>query len=218
MHSTLAESPIGRTLAAARLLLIVATLALFARPALAADPRAFTDGLGNEVIGILKVHDMAMPEREHRFRELFTRNFDAPAIGRFVLGTYWQKTSPDEQKRYLDLFSDYVAAIYAVQFSGYQGETFKTIDTQPITGGDAAVRAEIARPEKPPLHIVFRVRPGGEGYKIVDVSVEGVSLIITKREEFASVLGKEGLGGVMTRMQTVVKNTTAAAARAQSDG
>jgi phospholipid transport system substrate-binding protein len=85
----------------------------------------------------------------------------------------------------------------------------KTLDMQPVGSGDTAVRAEIDRPDKPPLHLVFRLRPSAADYKIVDVSVEGASLIVTKREEFGSVLSKEGLSGVMNRMQTVVKNTTA---------
>lgn len=186
-------------------------LALPARPAIAAaDPARFVDDLGAQTIAIIKSSSVGLPERQRRFRALFLQAFDAPTIGRFVLGRYWEKTSDGEKASYLKLFGDYVAAIYAVQFSHYQGESFKTVGVDPIGEGDSAVRAEIAQPGKAPITLTFRARPEGGGFKIVDVTVEGVSLIVTKRSEFASVLGREGLNGVMTRMQQVVNETQTA--------
>jgi len=198
-----------RWLAAPILLIAAATAALFsAAPARAAaeasDPRAFVEHLGDEVVGILKSPDVKVPDRQRRFQTLFVQSFDAPTIGRFVLGQYWQKTSEEQRRSYLELFSDYVAAIYAVQFSHYEGQTFKTTGVQPVAGGDSAVEAEIARAGNPPMKVTFRVRREGVGLKIIDVMVEGVSLIVTKRDEFASVLGREGLDGLMKRMHATL--------------
>jgi len=179
-------------------------------PEAAANPRAFVEGLGGEVVGILKSKDVPLAERQQRFRTLFTEAFDAPVIGRFVLGPYWNGASEEQRRKYLKIFSDYVAAIYAVQFAHYQGETFKTIGMSPLGAGDEAIRTEIDRPGGQPLPVVFRVRGTPGHFKIVDVSVEGISLIITKRDEFASVLKDEGLDGVMQRMKAVIERTKAA--------
>ena len=199
----------GRGLVVAILLLVATVPALFmAAPAKgateASDPRAFVEHLGGEVVGIIKSSDVKLPDRQRRFQALFVQAFDAPTIGRFVLGQYWRKTSEDQRRSYFDLFSDYVAAIYAVQFSRYEGETFKTVGGQPIANGDSAVESEIERSGKPPIKVTFRVRREGDALKIVDVMVEGVSLIVTKRDEFASVLSREGLDGLMRRMHATL--------------
>lgn len=184
----------------------------------ASDPRAFVEGLGAETLDIIKSPGVTIAERQRRFSDLFVRAFDAAAIGRFVIGPYWNKVGEDERTRYLDTFRNYVAAIYAIQFSHYDGQSFRTVSTDPVGNGDTAVPSEIVRPGKPPLRVAFRVRGTPGDFKIVDVTVEGVSLIVTKREEFASVLGKEGLDGVVSRMQAVLKETQARTAASQKQG
>lgn len=168
------------------------------------DPRQFVENLGAEAIDIIKTQNNNMPERQRRFRALFAETFDAPAIGRFVLGQYWSQLSDEERKRYLDLFSNYIAAIYAIQFSHYEGETFKTLSVDTVGSGDSSVRAEIDRPGQQPIPLAFRVRRTSENPRIVDVTVEAVSLIVTKRDDFSAVLSKEGVDGVIKRMQAVL--------------
>lgn len=167
--------------------------------------RAFVDGLGAETLRIIRAENIDTAERQRRFRALFTRNFDTPAIGRFVLGRHWSRVTPEEQKRYLDLMRDYVSTIYAVQFSGYQGVSFRTAGERETSPGESVVQSQIDRPGQPPIRTVFRVVKSDGGYKIIDVMVEEVSLILTKREEFSSVLTREGINGVMTRMQAAIE-------------
>jgi phospholipid transport system substrate-binding protein len=200
----------------AGLLAASAMFCLLATPVRAADgtaddPRAFVQGLGDQVIAIIKSPGVTLPERQRRFHDLFTQSFDADAIGRFVLGQSWNRASDEARKSYVALFGDYVAAIYAIQFSHYDGASFKTASVGPIGNGDQAVNAEIDQPQKPPLQVVFRVRATPQGPKIVDVAVDAVSLIVTKRQEFAEILAKEGLEGIMRRMRTVLDNTRSAA-------
>lgn len=196
---------LGRCLWLSAAVYLLATASVQAAPPNAADdPRAFVESLGAKVLNIIKSPNVTLSERQHRFRELFTQEFEAQTIGRFVLGAYWNRATDEQRKRYLSVFNDYVAAIYAIQFSHYEGEAFKTTGVQTVTDSDNAVQSEIDHPGKPPIQIVFRVRRTTGSFKIVDVTVEGVSLIVTKRSEFASVLNKEGLNGVIERMQTVL--------------
>jgi phospholipid transport system substrate-binding protein len=200
---------------AVRLLLLgivlgaVPVAARAADPEAAQDPKAFIDTLGARVMDIIK-SPMSVRDRQQKFRELFSREFDVPTIGRFVVGRYWNRASPEEQTQYLATFRDYVAAIYAQQFSHYQGEGFKVLSARPVAEGETLVKAEIDRQGNPPIAVEFRVRGTPGTYKIVDVTVEGVSLIITKRDEFSSVLAQEGLKGVMNRMQAALKDVQSA--------
>jgi phospholipid transport system substrate-binding protein len=145
-----------------------------------------------------------MPERQERFRDLFHQAFDVQKIGRFVIGRYWNKATPDEQSKYLEVFGSYVATIYAGQFSQYQGESFKSTGARQTGEGESLVQCEIVRTGNPSIQLGFRVDGSSGAFKIIDVTVEGVSLIVTKRDEFGSVLSQEGISGVIKRMQAVV--------------
>lgn len=171
----------------------------------AEDPGAFVQHLGDEVVGILRQGDKASSDRRDRFRALFASNFDVPAIGRFVLGRHWRTATEEQRSEYLALFREYVVDIYARQFSTYSGETFLVDRQRPLDAGDTLVSTEIRHPTKAPIRVDFRVRPGERGFTIVDVIVEHVSLIVTKRSEFHSILEREGMQGLLSRLRAYVK-------------
>jgi len=181
------------------------TLSMWAMAAVP-DARAFVETLGGRVIGILKTPHIDTTERERRFHALFLADFDAPAIGRFVLGAEWRALKPDQRTQYLQLFGDYVASIYAVQFAHYSGEKLE-VTGETKQGDDTFVETRIDRPSEQPLDVVYRVRDEANSPKIVDVTVDAVSLIVTKRAEFASVIQHYGFDGLMQRMRAAVQRT-----------
>lgn len=178
-----------------------------ATPQSASDPKAFIDGLGADVLSIIKSPNLSQAQRRAKFRDLFSENFDVPTIARFVVGRYWNRASQADQQAYIDTFRNYIAAIYADQFSNYQGQGFKTLGERSLGGDESLVRSQILRPNQPPINVSFRVKGSAGAYKIDDVTVEDVSLIITKRDEFASILEQDGLKGVTQRMQSILNNT-----------
>jgi len=173
--------------------------------ATASDPKGFIDSLGASVLDIIRSPNLSQAERRDRFLTLFSDNFDVPTIGRFVAGRYWNRASPEDQQKYLDTFRNYVAAIYADQFSHYQGEGFKTTAVRQLSEGENLVTAQIERPNQPPISVQFRVKGSSGSFKIDDVTVENVSLIVTKRDEFSSILEQGGLKGATDRMQAALK-------------
>jgi phospholipid transport system substrate-binding protein len=200
----LSSRRIVQGLSAALVACLMLSAAALGQPEAAKDPRTFVDTLGGEVLAIIKSPNISMAERQQRFRDLFNRAFDVPKIGRFVVGRYWNRANADEQAKYLEVFARYVSTIYATQFSQYQGESFKTIGARQIGDGESVVQSEIVRAGNPSIQVGFRVDASSGSFKIIDVTVEGVSLIVTKRDEFGSVLAQEGISGVIKRMQAVV--------------
>jgi phospholipid transport system substrate-binding protein len=117
-----------------------------------------------------------------------------PEIGRFVLGRYWNVATPDQQQQYLKLFGTYVVAIYANRFSQYSGERFTVGTSQPNPDG-ATVSSQIIRPSGgPPINIAWKIAKTGASYKIRDVVVENLSMTVTQRAEFSSVVERGGGG------------------------
>ena len=169
--------------------------ALSVTPARAADdPAAFIQNLGDQAILILQNKQLGQKEREAQFNKLFTEGFDVAEIGRFVLGRYWTVATPDQQQQYLKLFGTYVVAVYANRFSQYSGEKFTVAGSQPTPDG-ASVASQIIRPNGgPPINIVWKIAKENGGFKIRDVVAENLSMTITQRAEFASVVERGGGG------------------------
>jgi phospholipid transport system substrate-binding protein len=182
-----------RASAVSRILLILATILVVpaAQPAAAAEsPKALVEMLGDKAIRSL-TGNVQREERESRFRTLLREGFDVPAIGRFTLGRYWRQASPAQQQEYLTLFEKFIVQAYAARFAEYSGEQFKV--TGERADGDATVvQSEVAKPGAQPAKVDWRVAQTGGQPKIVDVVVEGVSMAVTQRSEFASVIQRNG--------------------------
>ncbi|HVJ51178.1 MAG TPA: ABC transporter substrate-binding protein [Aliidongia sp.] len=173
--------------------LALATLGL-TQPSQAAtsDPTGFVQDLGDQSIKILK-GSTDLGTRKAAFSKIFTQDFDVPKIGRFVLGRYWQQATPEQQKDYIAVFGEYVVNLYSGQFSSYSGEQFKVQGSRPGEQGRTTVNSQIVRPNGgPPIQIDWTLQQEDGGYKIIDVSAEDISLTLTKRQEFASVIEKGG--------------------------
>jgi phospholipid transport system substrate-binding protein len=168
--------------------------------------RTFIDKLAEEALAIIRSSGTATEERRKRFNDLFLLAFDVTAIGRFVLGRHWSRLKPEEQEKFLKVMGEYVAGIYAAQFADYKGYAFRTTGARGTGEGEALVPAQIDREGQQPIRMEFRVRQA-ESPKIIDVAVENVSLILTKRDEFSPTLNREGVDGVIKRMQAVIDNT-----------
>lgn len=164
----------------------------------------FLAKLGNDAIKVLGASSGSLETREAQLRQLLSQNFDLQRIGRFVLGQAWNGASEDQRAEYLQLFSEYVLATYSRRIGGYAGEQFRVVKSEPAGKEDVVVFTEIARPSGPPLVCGWRVRETGGGYKILDVMVEGLSMINTQRAEFAAVVQRQGVDGLLEMLRLQV--------------
>jgi len=199
-------------------MLILLPLVVAAGPALAApstgdagaQATAFMNELWRHALELLN-NKAPIAERQARFRTLFHNDFDSPGIARFVLGRYWRAATPEEQKEFLKLFEDYVVFVYTARLSDFSGEEFKISGSRP--DADAViVSTDVIAPGAPqPLKIDWRLVNDAGAYKINDVIVEGVSMAVTQRSEFASVIQRHG--GQVQGLIDLMRQKTASAAQ-----
>jgi phospholipid transport system substrate-binding protein len=154
-----------------------------------ADPVAFINELGTQAIQVLGP-SVARPQRVQRFRELLGADFDLPGIARFTLGRYWNVATPEQQQQFLKLLQEYLSQAYAGQLAEYGGEPFHAISARQ-EGGDTIVASEITRGDGSKIRVDWYLVNSG-GWKITDAYVAGVSMKITQRDEFASVIQQGG--------------------------
>ncbi len=169
--------------------------------AAAEEPFQFVKTLGDRAITILASEGSTPEGRKAQFRDLLNEGFAVNIIGRFVLGRYWRAATPEERDEYLVLFRDFVLDIYSQRLDGYAGENFEIIESIVIDKRDTMVSTEIRGAEGPAIRVDYRVRSHEGTNKIVDILVEGISLVVTQRAEFASVIKREGFEGLLARLR-----------------
>lgn len=147
---------------------------------------------------------MLMEERETRFRVLFREHFDVSAIGRFVLGRYWRRADKASRKEFLAIFEDVMVQRFAPQFAGYAGTGFNIGVIRPLQDkGQFIVSSTIKSPKSETVAVDWRVREHEGRFTVIDVIGEGVSMALTLRSEYASVI--KSSGGKVEGLTTVLR-------------
>ena len=187
------------------------TLATGAPGAAASDDPAiaYVRGLGEDVISILNDKaNSTLAEREVAFRGVIARGFDIPTVSRFVLGRHWKSATAEQRTEFSALFLDFIARVYASRFDSYSygGETFTVQSVIADESGDTIVRSRVARPSgADPVELDFRVRPKDGSYTVVDLYVEGISMLLTHRAEFSSVINRKGIEGLLSDIRARIE-------------
>lgn len=178
------------------------SLSAYAQQARADNAEALIASLGDRALKVLVVDSQSDEQRIEAFRGLLNEGFDLPLIGRYALGRYWRQATAGQKDEYGKLFEDFIVRTYAARLGQYSGETLK-VDGSRTDDGDTIVSSEIVRPDKPAIRVDWRVRNTDAGPKIVDVVVEGVSMLLTQRDEFASVIQRAGgnVEGLLVRLR-----------------
>lgn len=196
----------------------VAPGALRAQDAAAPQTAAakFVQELGDRAILELTDKKISDGERVNRMRSMLQQSFDEVAVARFVLGTYWNRASEAEQSEFVKLYETLVSYTYAGLFKKYSGETFQVLRERDISG-DIVVYGQINQPtggQPIPIEMLVRQTDGGGAYRAIDIKVEGISMPLTHRKEYASVIQRNqgqvaGLLKILREKSASLENGTA---------
>ncbi len=198
-----------RSLLTAAFIVLAGALAPAIPAAAAADPTAVISNLGSRALEVLG-KNAPQSQRVARFRELLREDFAVPEIARFVLGRYWNVATEEQRAEFVKLFEEYIALAYSTRLAEYTGETFKVTGSRPDADG-AIVSSQILRPAgAAPVKVDWRLIGRNGAYKISDVSVDGISMAVTQRSEFASVIQHNG--GQVQGLITMLREKTGGSA------
>ena len=194
-----------------RVLLLVSLL-LFGATASATSgsPSEFIEMLGTQAINVAADKQKSSEDKSQEFRTLLKQGFALPTIGRFVLGRYWRQSSDEQKARYNSLFEDYLVATYTNRFNEYSGETFKVVDEKPSGERAMLVTTKVYRPQGAEVVVGWQVVSDDGGYRIVDVIIEGISMSLTQRSDFASAIQSNGgsIDGFLDSLERKVRGQT----------
>jgi phospholipid transport system substrate-binding protein len=178
-------------LASRRALLCLAAAA-FAAPVQAADGPAaqLIERTAGEVIELIKTTTGA--QREAGIRAVLVKYFDLPFMAQAALATHWNATNPEQRERFLKAVVSAEARAYAQRFGQYGGQTVivSRVSTRP--NGASVVDSKLNQSNGQPIAIQWEVRDSGQGLRITDVKIEGVSMVMTRRSDFNSYISSHG--------------------------
>ena len=161
---------------------------------------------------IFELADESVPiaDRKQRFRRLFKDGFDIPAIGRFVIGRYWRSADKTARAKFLAVFEDVMVDRFAPQFAGYAGTKFKIGVIREVKEGDQVmVSSTVAPPNSEVVQVDWRLRHRDDQFMVLDVVAQGVSMALTLRSEYGSVL--KNSGGKINTLIALLRERTAKA-------
>jgi phospholipid transport system substrate-binding protein len=192
-----------RLIAAGGLMLAAPALLMWPAPAAANAPHpaaAYLGAVSQRAIDGLTNPERTDEEREALFRELLNEAFDIATIGRFVVGRYWRKASEEQRRNFLQIFEDVIVQRFLPLFGMYNNERLIVGNGQADKSNPRfiVVDSTFVDSQGTVVKVDWRMRDKDDHFQVFDVMVEGISMAITLRSEYASVIKNAGgLGGLV---------------------
>lgn len=179
---------------------------LGATPA-AADPGAFLLDLNARARAPFDDDTLSDEERQRRLRVLADASFDVPRMSKFVLGANWRRTTPGQQTEFVEIFTEVNFRRFLPMFTENRNHEFTVTDVRQDQKKAqlSFVNTQLTRPDGPPIKVVWRVVEEPDGFKILDVVAEGVSMILTLRKEYGTVISGQGMDALIAQLRSKIK-------------
>jgi phospholipid transport system substrate-binding protein len=185
----------------------MAAAAHIERAAAADSPGAFVQQLAGSALGVSSDAGRSHEAKVDELRKLLRQGFDVDYIGKYVLGRYWRRASEAEREAYLDIFEEYVVQTYAKRFASFDGGNLSIGRSDQFQEGVHRVQSTFTGSDGQPVRLDWFVHDTGDGFKAVDVVVQGVSLRKAQRDEFMSVIRNGGgtVAGLIDDLRKLVE-------------
>jgi phospholipid transport system substrate-binding protein len=190
-------------------------LFFLATPVVAQDlgPEALVKKITQDVLDAIKSdRELAAGDKQKAIKlaeEKILPHVDFEEATRLAVGRGWAQASPEQKKKLVTEFRNMLVRTYSNAISAYEGQTMKVMPVRMKPGDDeVTVHNQFIRPGAKPVLIDYSMRKTGQGWKVYDIVVEGVSLVLTYRSEFDAVVKQDGIDGLIKRLSQ--KNTPAA--------
>jgi ABC-type transporter MlaC component len=163
---------------------------------------AFAKMLTDEATTALTDENATEEAKLANFQEVLADGLALDTIGKFMLGESRRKMTDEQTARFEKIFPDYITKLYAEQFDEIVGKPLEVKDAREIGRADVIVRTEFKRQGDSPLLVDWRVRELKSGErKAIDIIVQGVSIMLVKREEFSSFIATNGIDALLDRLE-----------------
>ena len=201
-------------------------LILGMQTALAADANTAPDALARtttqEVLSILKADKDIQGGNLQKVYELVEAkilpNFDFNRMTQLAVGKHWPSASAQQKQALVTEFRNLLVRTYASSLTAFSNQTvdFKPVNMKP---GDeeVVVKSEVKQPGGQVIPIDYSMYKTAFGWKVYDVSIDGVSLVTNYRSSFSTKIRQSGIDGLISQLASQSqKQTTPAKTRTKT--
>jgi phospholipid transport system substrate-binding protein len=152
-----------------------------------------------------------------RFTQLepvIRRSFDIASMARLSVGPSWASLTEAQRQQMTESYGRYISAIYADRFDSYAGQKLEVTGEQRAPSG-VMVKSQIIKANGEPVKVDYLMRQNGDSWLISDIYLDSaISEVATRRSEFAAILKKDGIDGLIAALNRKADILTATTARA----
>jgi len=176
--------------AAAALTVLVATVAA---PVRADDATGVVEKTTSSVIAVLTNQKLSTEEKRKQVEDVVLERVDFETLSKLVLARNWTRFTEPQRAEFMSLFKNHLSMTYGRNVESYKNEKVQITGSRPETGGDATVKTKIVRGGgSNDILVDYRLRQRDGTWKIIDVVIEGVSLVSNFRSQFQDVVASGG--------------------------
>jgi phospholipid transport system substrate-binding protein len=151
------------------------------------------DGLANQVVPILQDKSLNSDQKRERIEQIAYTAMDFDTLSKLVLARNWSKFSSAQQAEFVQEFKRHLSVTYGRNVDNYHNEKVQILGEREATRGDVVVQTKILRGSRSEDILVdYRLRRRDGQWKIIDVVVEGVSLVSNFRSQFEDIVATGG--------------------------
>jgi len=182
-------------------LLLVQAGAGGADPAAPSGARALISTTVDEVLVILNDPALDRKARLSRLEAIAHERFDFVTMSQLVVARYWKTFTPEQQESFVEEFTTFLARSYGDRIDRYTNEKVEIVGEMPAPAGDRKVMTRIVGGEYGGAEVEYRLREKSGAWRVIDVKVEGISLVLNYRDQFAAVLSRDGADGLLAQLR-----------------
>lgn len=157
-----------------------------------APARLVVESTSEQVLAVLRDKGVSVDRRLEELQQIAYRRFDFPTIGRLVLARGWNQLTPDQQRAFLEDFKRHLSLDYGRRIDSYTNQTVTIIGDRTEPNGDATVRTQVNGGGTSPVAVDYRLRRIDGDWRVIDIIVEGVSLVSSYRSQFQEIMASGG--------------------------
>ena len=195
-------SPASKTRSSVAAAALALTLGLaLARPAAAAlpsEPAGVVEQTASRVIDILADKNASADDKRHRIQEIVYANLDFETLSKLVLARNWSRFDETQRAKFMNEFKQHLSMTYGRNVENYRNERVSILDSRQEPNGDVTVRSKILRGGPGDIAVDYRLRQRDGAWRIIDVIIEGVSLVSNFRSQFQDVVASGGPDRLIT--------------------
>lgn len=152
---------------------------------------ALVDKLAGELTALVGSGKSAS-QLQGPFEQILVRYADMPAVSGSVLGPPWRTASPQQKQQFVAAFQSYLARKYGAQFSDYKNAQIVVKDAKDGGKAGVLVATQVMRPGKDPVAVDWQISDRSGSVRVVNLVIEGVSMLATERAEVGAILDSVG--------------------------